>query len=970
VPGVRRSAAPIATAALAAALAFAFLLAGWHAGAQAPPAASPQSPTQTTAPAPQASPWSAAAAYSRQSGGEVLLVLRDGKVVFEDSVDGWDSDRPHPLASGTKSFTGVAAMLAVQQGLITLDERVSDTITEWKDDPRKRAITVRQLLDLSSGLQPDSAEDRQRIRSIAGGGLLERARAARARPDDFQAQALEAPAEHEPGSRFEYGGNHFHAFGAFLERRLAARGVKPATAWEWYEANLLEPIGMKVARIGRDRAGHPNLPGGASASAAEWAKFGEFVRLNGAVRAADGSARQVLTPELLAKCFEPSARNDRYGLTWWLGPRGGDDTLPDVRMAAGLGNQRLYVIPSAELVAVRFAPLNGGKRGFSDEEMIRTLLEAAGAAPRAFPAIETGMESRLISDGIPAPEPTQPDATLPWVTPAVSAPRVTFHTFDSASVKGKVSYHLYTPAEYARDGARRFPVVYWLHGSGGGQEGIPPLAKRFDAAIEAGKAPPFLVVFVNGLPQGMYVDWADGRAPVESMIVRDLVPHVDATLRTVASREGRLLDGFSMGGYGAARLGFKFPETFRAVSMLGAGPLDPDFERTPRANPRSRDGLLERVYGSREHFREVSPWELAKANAGTIAKGSLVRIAVGDRDGTFALNKEFHDHLDALKIPHEWSPLAGVEHDPSKTLDALGDRTWAFYRRAFDGAAAPAPAPRADGPITVKVKGVDRRAIVVNAPAAGSTRPAVLVLHGGMGSADQMRATSGFDRLAREKGFIAAYPEGTDFGGGRHAWNTGSLLRRQVRDADDIAFLDALIDTLVRDHGADPARIFMTGGSNGGMMTYVYAVARPERLAAAAPVVASMFTFDGVPKVPLPILIVNGAKDEEVPLAGGMSGNQLVRNAQAAPFKPVSEVVDFWVKANRSKPDPSTKVDGTVTTASYAAGPDGAATEFVLDSAGGHGWPGTASRREGNVPISSFRGAERVWAFFEGKARK
>jgi poly(3-hydroxybutyrate) depolymerase/CubicO group peptidase (beta-lactamase class C family) len=901
----------------------------------------------------------------------VLLVLRDGKVVFEDAVDGWDRNRPHPLASGTKSFTGVAAMLAVQQGLITLDERVSDMITEWKDDPRKREITVRQLLDLSSGLQPDSTEDRQRIRSIAGGGAVQRVRAALARPDDFQAQALEAPAEHDPGTRFEYGGNHFHAFGAFLERRLAARGVTPATAWEWYEANLFEPIGMTVARMGRDRADHANLPGGASASAAEWAKFGEFVRREGTVTAADGTARQVLTPELLAKCFEPSARNDRYGLTWWLGPRGGDGSLPAVRMAAGLGNQRLYVIPSANLVAVRFAPLNSGRRGFSDQEMIAALLAAAGAAPLEFPEIRTGVEARILADMTPAPaEDARPDPSLPWVTAPVRAPRVTFHTFDSAAVKGKVSYHLYTPAAYEREAERRFPVVYWLHGSGGGMQGIPELAKRFDQAIEAGKAPPFLAVFVNGLPEGMYVDWKNGRAPVETMIVRDLVPHVDATLRTVASREGRLLDGFSMGGYGAARLGFKFPETFRAVSMLGAGPLDPDFERTPRSNPRSRDGLLERVYGSREHFREVSPWELAKASADTIAKGSLVRIAVGDRDGTFALNTEFHDHLDALKIPHDWSPLAGVEHDPSKTLDALGDRTWAFYRRAFDGAAAPAPAPRADGPITVKVKGVDRRAIVVNAPAAGSTRPAVLVLHGGMGSADQMRATSGFDRLAREKGFIAAYPEGTDFGGGRHAWNTGSLLRRQVRDADDIAFLDALIDTLVRDHGADPARIFMTGGSNGGMMTYVYAVARPERLAAAAPVVASMFTFDGVPRVPLPILIVNGAKDEEVPLAGGMSGNQLVRNAQAAPFKPVSEVVDFWVKANRSKPDPSTKVDGTVTTASYAAGPDGAATEFVLDSAGGHGWPGTPSRRAGNAPIASFRGAERVWAFFEGKARK
>jgi poly(3-hydroxybutyrate) depolymerase len=452
--------------------------------------------------------------------------------------------------------------------------------------------------------------------------------------------------------------------------------------------------------------------------------------------------------------------------------------------------------------------------------------------------------------------------------------------------------------------------------------------------------------------------------------VRDLVPHVDATLRTVASREGRLLDGFSMGGYGAARLGFKFPETFRAVSMLGAGPLDPDFERTPRANPRSRDGLLERVYGSREHFREVSPWELAEANAGPIAKGSLVRIAVGDRDGTFALNKEFHDHLDALKIPHEWSPLAGVEHDPSKTLDALGEATWAFYRKAFAKAApAPARAARADGAITLTVGGAARRAVVVNAPAADALRPVVLALHGGMGSAEQMQSKSGFDPVARANGFIVAYPEGTRLNGDMHAWNTGHLLRRQTRDADDIAYLDALIDVLVRDHGADPRRIFMTGGSNGGMMTYVYAVARPGRLAAIAPVVASMFTFDAVPAEPVPALIINGTKDEEVPLEGGMSRNPLVRNAQADPFKPVREVVDFWVKANRSTPDGTTATRGTVTTTTYAAGAGGAVTEFVLDAEGGHGWPGAPGRRDRNSPISSFDGAERVWAFFKDKSR-
>ena len=550
-----------------------------------------------------------------------------------------------------------------------------------------------------------------------------------------------------------------------------------------------------------------------------------------------------------------------------------------------------------------------------------------------------------------------------WVTAEVKAPRVSFHTFDSAAAKAKVSYHLYTPAAYERDAEARFPVVYWLHGSGGGAAGIAQLAKFVDGAIEAGKTKPFLIVFVNGLPQGMYVDWKDGSTPIESMIVKDLVPHIDATLRTIATRDGRMLDGFSMGGYGAARLGSKFPEIFRAVSMLGAGPLDPDFERTPRANPRSRDGLLERVYGDRAYFREVSPWELAARNADAIRKETLLRIAVGDRDGTFALNKEFHEHLETLKIAHEWTPLEGVEHDPMKTLEALGDRHWAFYRKAFGEPAA--KVARRDGEIKVRVKDAERAAIVVNAPPVGELRAAVVILHGGMGSAEQMRTTSGFDAVARTEGFMAVYAQGTDFGAGRRAWNTGHLLRRQVRDADDIAYLDAL----VRDHGANPARIFMTGGSNGGMMTYVYAVARAERLAGIAPVVASMFTFEKSPAVPLPILIINGAKDNEVPLAGGMSENPLVRNAQSTPYKPVREVVDFWVKANKSTPEGKSTTRGSVTTTTYPAQEGGAVTEFVVDSEGGHGWPGTRSRREENAPIASFKGAERVWEFFEDKSR-
>jgi len=586
-----------------------------------------------------------------------------------------------------------------------------------------------------------------------------------------------------------------------------------------------------------------------------------------------------------------------------------------------------------------------------------------------------------------AQEPAQrieSQSRLAWVTPEVKALRVSFHTFESDAAKGKVSYHIYKPAAYDREGQRRFPVVYWLHGSGGGLAGLAKVAAYFDAAIEAGKTPPCFVVFVNGLVEGMYVDWKDGSAPIETMIVKELVPHIDASYRTIATREGRLLDGYSMGGYGAARLGFKYPDLFRAVSIMGGGPLQAELIQAPRAGRQRAAEVLRQVYGGdQEYFKSVSPRRLAEQNAEAMIKGSLVRQVCGDQDETFGPNRDFHEHLERLKIPHTWTVLPGVDHNPMKTLEALGDSNWTFYSTAFgqppgvDTAAfnaitaKPSPA-KPDAIIKLKVKEQERRAIVVNSSDDSSKRPAVIVLHGGMGSAAQMRATSGFDKVAKANGFMAVYAEGTDFGGGRHAWNTGFLLRRQVQDADDIAYFDTLIDTLVSEHGADPTRIYMTGGSNGGMMTYVYAVARAERLAAVAPVVASMFTFDDVPSIPLPILIINGAKDEEIPIEGGMSRNPLVRRAQDAPYKPLNEVVRFWVRVNKSETTPKTVTMGTATTNTYSIASvdaSGAVTEYVVDSEGAHGWPGSPSRREGVVPIASFSGAERVWEFFKDKHR-
>ena len=85
-----------------------------------------------------------------------------------------------------------------------------------------------------------------------------------------------------------------------------------------------------------------------------------------------------------------------------------------------------------------------------------------------------------------------------WVTPAVTAPRVEFRTFDSKAAKTKVSFHIFTPEVYDSDKEGRFPVLYWLHGTGGGLSGIAPLSAFFGRAMRDGKIPPMLIVFPNG----------------------------------------------------------------------------------------------------------------------------------------------------------------------------------------------------------------------------------------------------------------------------------------------------------------------------------------------------------------------------------------------------------------------------------------------------------------------------------------
>lgn len=288
------------------------------------------------------------------------------------------------------------------------------------------------------------------------------------------------------------------------------------------------------------------------------------------------------------------------------------------------------------------------------------------------------------ASGAAAATPPSTAAASQWVTPAVTGPGLGQRIFRSPTVAADVSYHVFLPAAYHAEPARRFPVLYWLHGTGGGIARVAAIAARFDVAMRAGEIPPMIVVFPHGLPAGMWMDSKDGSTPIESILIKDLIPHLDACLRTIASREGRLLEGFSMGGYGVARLGFRYPQTFAGVLMLAAGPLQPELWSTPRASAESRARLMNRVYGDdMGFFREQSPWNLAEQAAKSGTRLPRLRQVVGTDDDTHPANLEFHRHLSKLGIEHEYIELPGVGHALPGIWASLGGDFRTFYTQTL-----------------------------------------------------------------------------------------------------------------------------------------------------------------------------------------------------------------------------------------------------------------------------------------------
>ncbi len=249
-----------------------------------------------------------------------------------------------------------------------------------------------------------------------------------------------------------------------------------------------------------------------------------------------------------------------------------------------------------------------------------------------------------------------------WVNPLKQElPGVRHRVFRSPSMKLDVGYCIYLPPGYdaPENADRRYPVVYYLHGGRPGSETKSVrLAKFIHQHIQAKEVPPMIYVFVNGGPVSHYNLPERKNAMGEDVFIKELIPHIDATYRTVASRNGRGLEGFSQGGRGATRIMFKHPDLFCSAAPGGAGHSTE--KRISEDNGRENENLV--------FAPGYNTWDLARKYAKHPEPKLRILIHVGTKGFNYENNLEYMKFLESLHIPFERLIVPDVPHTPSRSM--------------------------------------------------------------------------------------------------------------------------------------------------------------------------------------------------------------------------------------------------------------------------------------------------------------
>lgn len=256
---------------------------------------------------------------------------------------------------------------------------------------------------------------------------------------------------------------------------------------------------------------------------------------------------------------------------------------------------------------------------------------------------------------------------------------------------------------------------------------------------------------------------------------------------------------------------------------------------------------------------------------------------------------------------------------------------------------------------SIQVDGIERtyRVHMPDAAAPAEGRPVLIVLHGGGGNGKQVDRSKGISDLADQEGFLAVYPNGSGRTSKLLTWNAHNCCGyAHSQHIDDVAFISALIDRVIVEYDVDPTRVYVTGHSNGAMMTFRLACELSDKIAAAAPYAGALDTDSCSPNSPVPMLIMNGEDDTSVLVAGGTGSGIDDTRVDT----PTSFAVDTWVAANGCTDVPIETDDGQTLIKSWTDCASKSAVKQVLIRDWGHTWPTI----EDGAPIDATRV---IWDF-------
>ena len=277
------------------------------------------------------------------------------------------------------------------------------------------------------------------------------------------------------------------------------------------------------------------------------------------------------------------------------------------------------------------------------------------------------------------------DAPFRWVNQPSKAYEdvpIQHKTFRSQSMGADVGYCIYLPPDYEKSErtGKRYPVVYYLHGGRPGSElKSVGLSVFIEKAIRSNRIPPMIYVFINGGPMSHYDYPQIENGQGESVFIEELIPHVDSTYRTIASRKGRGIEGFSQGGRGTTRIMFRHPELFCSAAPGGGG-FATEKKISENDGHESDRVVFAEGYNAYDTARVYASSEKQKQYP------LRILIHVGTKGFNYENNLEYMKFLNQLGIVFEKLVVQDVRHSARLIYEQQGDALMKFHAQNFPDA--------------------------------------------------------------------------------------------------------------------------------------------------------------------------------------------------------------------------------------------------------------------------------------------